>query len=158
MFGKLSPEEIETVLHHQVVGRLGCHADGLTYVVPISYGYDGQFIYGHTVEGMKINMMRKNPRLCFEVDTMIDMANWKSVIAWGKFEELKEDSERHLAIQKLHERILPMIASATTKLSKDWPFTPKNTDTIKGIVFRIILTEKTGRFENNSSPSFLGWG
>jgi uncharacterized protein len=158
MFGKLSAEEIETLLHHQVVGRLGCHADGFTYVVPISYGYDGKFIYGHTVEGMKINLMRKNPNICFEVDTLENMANWKSVIAWGEFEELNEEPGRREAIQKLHERVLPMIASATTKLSGDWPFTPKNTRTISGIVFRIKLTEKTGRFENNASPSFLGWG
>jgi nitroimidazol reductase NimA-like FMN-containing flavoprotein (pyridoxamine 5'-phosphate oxidase superfamily) len=158
MFGKLSSEEIETVLHQQVVARLGCHADGLTYVVPISYGYDGEFIYGHTVEGMKIDLMRKNPNICFEVDTMINMANWKSVIAWGEFEELNEEPGRQMAIKKLHERVLPMITSATTKLSKDWPFTPKNTHSITGIVFRIKITKKTGRFENNSSPSFLGWG
>ena len=158
MFGILSSEEIENVLHHQVVGRLGCHAGGLTYVVPISYGYDGEFIYGHTVEGMKIDLMRKNPNVCFEVDTMVNMANWKSVIAWGEFEELNEEPGRQLAIQKLHERILPMISSATIKLSSDWPFTPKNTHSITGIVFRIRLSEKTGRFENNSTPSFLGWG
>jgi len=158
MFGKLTPEEIETVLHQQVVGRLGCHAGGLTYVVPISYGYDGEFIYGHTVEGMKIKMLRENPRACFEVDTMVNMANWKSVIAWGEFEELTEEPGRQQAIQKLHERILPMITSATIKLSSDWPFAPKNPQAITGIVYRIRITEKTGRFENNSSPSFLGWG
>jgi nitroimidazol reductase NimA-like FMN-containing flavoprotein (pyridoxamine 5'-phosphate oxidase superfamily) len=158
MFGILNPQEIETVLQQQVVGRVGCHAEGLTYVVPISYGYDGKYIYGHTVEGMKIQMMRKNPVLCFEVDVMQNMANWKSVIAWGKFEELTEEPGRQQGIRKLHERILPMISSATTKLSDDWPFTPKDINTIKGIVYRIKLTKKTGRFENNSTPSFLGWG
>ena len=158
MFGKLTAEEIESVLHQQVVGRLGCHANGMTYVVPISYGYDGEYIYVHTVEGMKINMLRKNSRVCFEVDTMVNMANWKSVIVWGEFEELTKEPGRQNAIQKLHERVLPIISSATTKLSSDWPFTPKNTQTITGIVFRIKITEKTGRFENNSTPSFLGWG
>ena len=158
MFGKLNPEEIESVLHHQVIGRLGCHAEGKTYVVPISYGYDGHYIYGHTVEGLKINMLRKNPKACFEVDTMVNMANWKSVILWGEFEEMTEEPGRQQAIQKLHERILPMISSATIKLSNDWPFTPKNTQSITGIVFRIKISEKSGRFENNSTPSFLGWG
>ncbi len=54
MFGTLSPQEIETVLHQQVVGRLGCHAEGLTYVVPISYGYDGR-IYLWTYGGRHEN-------------------------------------------------------------------------------------------------------
>ncbi|MEJ7679120.1 MAG: hypothetical protein WKG06_14955 [Segetibacter sp.] len=35
-------------------------------------------------------MMRKNPELCFEVDIMHDMSDWKSIIARGTFEELKE--------------------------------------------------------------------
>jgi nitroimidazol reductase NimA-like FMN-containing flavoprotein (pyridoxamine 5'-phosphate oxidase superfamily) len=158
MFGELNQQEIEDVIRYQVIGRIGCHADGLTYVVPISYAYDGEYIYGHTKDGMKIQMMRKNPEVCFEVDTFQNMANWQSIIAWGQFEELTHDPERHIGLTKLHERILPLIPSATTKLSPDWPFTPKNIDAIKGIVYRVRLGKKTGRYENNSVPSFLGWG
>jgi hypothetical protein len=59
MFGILNPVEIEQLLSKQLVGRIGCHADGVTYVVPISYAYDGEYVYARTFEGMKINMMRK---------------------------------------------------------------------------------------------------
>ncbi len=46
MFGELNPEEIEQLLSAQLVGRIGCHADGTTYVVPVSYGYqDFQSMY-----------------------------------------------------------------------------------------------------------------
>ncbi|MBK5270705.1 MAG: pyridoxamine 5'-phosphate oxidase family protein, partial [Bacteroidia bacterium] len=61
MFENLSPVEIETVLQNQIIGHLGCHSDGLTYIVPISYAYDGEYIYCHTYEGKKLEMMRKNP-------------------------------------------------------------------------------------------------
>ena len=54
MFGRLDPEEIDELLHQQIVGRIGCHSDGVTYIVPISYAYDGKYIYAHTLEGMKI--------------------------------------------------------------------------------------------------------
>jgi nitroimidazol reductase NimA-like FMN-containing flavoprotein (pyridoxamine 5'-phosphate oxidase superfamily) len=158
MFGELSQQKIEEVLHDQVVGRIACHADGTTYVVPISYAYDGKYIYGHTQEGMKINMMRKNRNVCFEVDNLQNMANWQSVIAWGEFEELKDGSARKEALQKLHDRILPVVSSATTRISPEWPFAPNDMNTIKGIVYRIGLTKKTGRFENNYVPSFLNWG
>jgi nitroimidazol reductase NimA-like FMN-containing flavoprotein (pyridoxamine 5'-phosphate oxidase superfamily) len=158
MFGELKEQEIEKVLHHQLIGRIGCHADDLTYVIPISYAYDGMYIYGHTRDGMKIKMMRKNPSVCFEVDDMQNMANWQSVIAWGRFEELFPGAERTEAIQKLHERVLPMITSDTTKLSPEWPFAPSDINSIKGVVYRIELLKKTGRFENNSIPSFLHWG
>ncbi len=158
MFGELNQKEIEEVLHQQVIGRVGCHADNITYVVPISYAYDGQYIYGYTQEGMKIKMMRKNRSVCFEVDTMQNMAHWQSVISWGEFEELTNETERHNALLKLHERILPLVPSATTKLSPEWPFSPTDINAIKGVVFRFRLIKKTGRFENNTVPSFLAWG
>lgn len=154
MFGKLNEQEIEEVLRNQIIGRLGCHADDTTYVVPISYAYDGTYIYGHTFEGMKIKLMRKNPQVCFEVDETKDMGNWKSIIAWGEFEELKQGPERIKALQQLTDRVLPIVSSETTHLSPQWPFPAGDTSNIKGIVYRIRLKEKTGRFETNSATSY----
>jgi uncharacterized protein len=150
MIGKLSEQQVEQLLHEKAVGRIGCCADNMPYVVPISYAYDGTFIYGHTREGMKISMMRKNPVVCFEVDELKDFANWRSVITWGRFEELKEQPEREEALKNLVERMLPLVTSETMHLSIDSPFPPKDINSIKGIVFRIRLHHKTGRYEINS--------
>jgi nitroimidazol reductase NimA-like FMN-containing flavoprotein (pyridoxamine 5'-phosphate oxidase superfamily) len=159
MMGKLSSEEIEDLLHKQVVGRLGCHYEDVTYVVPISYVYDGKYIYCHSYEGKKIKIMRKNPRICFQVDEMKDMGNWKSVIAWGDFEELVDKKEINDAFVILLKRRLPIISSITTHLGKAWPFSVENgneLNKIPGIVFRISLQEKTGKFERTSvSPSLM---
>jgi uncharacterized protein len=154
MTGELNPQEIEEILSQQTVGRIGCHADGMTYVVPIGFAYDGEYIYGHTLEGLKIQMMRKNPEICFEVDFFENSTNWKSVIAWGRFEELTNGPERHQALITLHQRILPMVSSATVKLNPDWPFTPKDVDSLLGVVYRVKLEKKTGRFDNKMVPSF----
>lgn len=157
MFGKLNEEDIEALLKRQVIGRIGCHADNTTFIVPISYAYDDGCIYVHTKEGLKINLMRKNPSVCFEVDEMKDMANWKTVIAWGEFEELKEPEERNKGLMHLVNRLLPMVSSETTHLFPDWPFTSDDISVIKGIVFRIRLTRKTGRYESNyASPCLNG--
>ena len=157
MLGTLEKNEVEDFLAGQVVGRIGCHADGVTYIVPVSYAYDGIYVYAHSNEGMKTTIMRKNPRICFEVDHMKDMANWKSVISWGLFEELTDMAERNKAIKILSDRILPLVSSETTHLSKHWPFPDKDTSYVTGVVFRIQLTEKTGRFENNDvSALFRG--
>ena len=88
MLGRLSPEEIEHLLVSEITGRIGCHADGRTYVVPITYVYESGHVYCHSAEGQKIRMMRKNPEVCFEVDRVEDIGNWKSVIATGQFQEL----------------------------------------------------------------------
>jgi nitroimidazol reductase NimA-like FMN-containing flavoprotein (pyridoxamine 5'-phosphate oxidase superfamily) len=155
MLGKLDAAEIENLLARQVLGRIACHADDRTYIVPISYVYDGTYVYAHAKEGMKINMMRKNPKVCFEVDEMKDMANWKSVVAWGEYEELIQKKERNDALKKLVDRILPIVSSETTHLSPHWPFPSDDMSNMKGIVFQIKLNEKTGRFENNPSTSLI---
>src|SRR5689334_1808827 len=101
MIHPLSEEKIEALLTSEVVGRVGCcHKDEM-YVVPISYTYDGASIYVHTQEGMKLDLMRKNPNVCFQVDDMKDIAHWKSVLAWGRFEELTEKTEKEKALHLL---------------------------------------------------------
>ena len=147
MFGTLSAAQIEQVLQTQMMGHLACHAQNRTYIVPISYAYDGQYIYVHTYEGLKIQMMRENPQICFQVDERRDMANWKSVVAWGSFEELTGEKERTYALEVLTNRRLPILSSMTTHLGVNWPFSEEDLMEIDGIVFRIALQEKTGRFE-----------
>ena len=157
MLGILQPQEMDDVLQHGLVGRIGCHAEDETYIVPISYAFDGTYIYCHTHEGKKTDMMRKNPKVCFQVDDMKDMANWKSVLVQGRFEELNDHKERNAAMQALLNRYLPVISSVTTHLGQLWPFRPENTEGIDGVVFRIAIKEKSGRFENSTqSPQIPG--
>ena len=157
MFGKLNSVEIEEVLTQQIIGRIACHANDMSYIVPISYAYDGECVYARTYEGLKINLMRKNPNVCFQTDIMENMANWKSVIAWGEFKELTETSERNEGIQKLLARKISGIASETVQLSPIWPFASNEySDEIDGIIFCIRLSEKTGRFEKSEYHGVSG--
>ena len=147
MFGQLTREQIEEVLTKQLVGRIGCHADKITYVVPTSYAYHDNTIYCHTYEGMKLNMMKQNPQVCFEVDALENLSDWKSVIAWGKFEEITKEADRKDALQILLNRSLPFTSSKTMQLGNDWPFTASTPENINGILFKILLKNKTGRYE-----------
>jgi nitroimidazol reductase NimA-like FMN-containing flavoprotein (pyridoxamine 5'-phosphate oxidase superfamily) len=149
MLGQLNKTEIEHLLVHQVVGRIGCHANGTTYVVPISYAYDGESVYCHTHEGLKTRIMGENKNVCFQVDQMQNMANWQSVISQGEYEEVTDKTEREKALKLLLNRILPLISSETVHLTPQWPFIPEDVNSIKGVVFRIRLLEKSGRYENN---------
>lgn len=155
MFGKLDSTEIEQLISSQVIGRIGCHADDLTYIFPISYAYDGQYVYCLGQPGQKIDMLRKNPRLCFQVDDTTNLANWKSAIAWGTYEEISEPAARMAALRQLHDRHLPVITSATMHLSDQWPFGTDSPDDVKGIIFRFALEQKTGRFERAGVENFF---
>jgi len=50
---------------------------------------------------MKIDMMRKNPEVCFQTDMIENLSDWESVIAWGRFEEITDLLEKQLAMQKV---------------------------------------------------------
>ena len=111
MLGTLSSEQIEQVLCSEVIGRIGCHANGQTYVVPITYAYDGERLICHTSQGRKIQMMRSNPEVGFEVEQVDNLANWRSVIAWGKYEELQGEASKK-AMRLLIEQVMPKLGSS----------------------------------------------
>ncbi|TDH28543.1 pyridoxamine 5'-phosphate oxidase family protein [Segetibacter sp. 3557_3] len=148
MIGKLNSTEIEEVLRDQVIGRIGCHADQVTYIVPISYSYDGTFIFIHSKGGMKIDAMKKNPNVCFEVEAFENMANWRTVILWGTFEEITNAGDRNQAWQALLHRTLPQETSETVQLSRDLAKLVAASHESDGNVYRIRVAEKTGRFED----------
>jgi hypothetical protein len=147
MFDKLSDKQMKEVISTNFLGRLGCHDDDKTYVVPVSYAYDGDCIYMRSFEGMKLAMMRNNPNVCLQVDKMENMANWESVIIWGTFEELTDVVDRDKGLKILLSRIFPGVASDMSKLSPEWPFPTNDLSKIGGIVYRIHIKEMTGRCE-----------
>ncbi len=156
MFETLTTHEQQELLSSQLIGRLACYADGQIYITPLSYAYtaDG-YIYIHTYEGKKLQMLRQNGALCFQVDDMKDLSNWKSVILWGKFEELTTPEDRAVALGVLSGRALPFISSETMHLSPHWPFGSDNQTSVGGIFFRIKITEMTGRCERINSQNYF---
>jgi nitroimidazol reductase NimA-like FMN-containing flavoprotein (pyridoxamine 5'-phosphate oxidase superfamily) len=133
---ELSRDEIDEFLRGQRIARLGCHAGGITYVVPLIYAYDQDTVIAVTTEGRKTAMLRENPRVCVEVDEYDadGRGSWRSVIAHGNTEELAgEGVEPALAL--LRERF----ASTAGRAAERRPLGPNV------VVLRITLDEVSGR-------------
>src|SRR4051812_25328828 len=133
---ELSRGEIEDFLLGQRIARLGCHADGVTDVVPLIYAYDEGAVVAVTTEGRKTAMLRENPRVCVEIDEYdVDgKGSWRSVIAHGTYEELGGDAlEPALALMR--ERF----ARTAGRAAEPRPLGPNV------IVLRVSLTEVSGR-------------
>jgi nitroimidazol reductase NimA-like FMN-containing flavoprotein (pyridoxamine 5'-phosphate oxidase superfamily) len=96
---------------------------------------------------MKIEMMRKNPDVCVEVDHMENMANWRSVIAWGTFREL-EGEEAMSSMHRLIDRLTPLLSSVMSQPTHGLEAT-HGADTAgrSVVIYRIDFQRKTGRFE-----------
>jgi len=150
MLGALTDLQIESLLKQQITGRIACHADGTTYIVPINYVYNAPYVYSHSANGKKIGMMRKNPEVCFEVDDIQSIFNWKSVVAWGRFEEVTDMDEKERLMQGIIHRIMPMANQPANHPSHG--ITENDSDVgekIELIIYKINLDKKTGRFEKN---------
>ncbi len=133
---ELSADEIEDFLRSQRVARLGCHAGGETYVVPVIYAYGDGAVVTVTQEGRKVTMLRENPRVCVEVDEYDadGRGSWRSVIAYGRSEELAGD-EIQAALALLRERF----ARTAGREAEPRPLSPGV------VVLRIRLDDVSGR-------------
>jgi uncharacterized protein len=86
---ELSEAECRAFLKRAHIGRLACALDDQPYVVPISVVYEDDFIYSFSTIGQKIQWMRKNPKVCVELDELTAQSRWISVIATGLYQELR---------------------------------------------------------------------
>ncbi len=104
----IDKSQIEDIIKQSQVCRLGMSDNNIPYIVPMCFGYENDVVYLHgATEGMKIDILKKNPKVCleFEIDTELiksDQAcNWdmkyKSVIAMGKLSFLETIEEKRKA-------------------------------------------------------------
>ncbi len=147
MLGELNDTQINNILSSQVVGRLGFVDGKQPYIIPVTYTFDGHYIYGQTNEGTKLKILRKNPSVCFEVEMMMDMRNWQSVIVIGKFEELKDEKALE-AREILFGRVFSLMTSSTIHAHEhEVKGVIDDTNRVKQIMYRIKIKKITGRFE-----------
>jgi uncharacterized protein len=104
---------IERVIANALVCRLGLSKDNQPYVVPISYGYDGTYLYFHTApDGLKLEYIEANPQVCFEIEDQVrmlphatDASKWSvsyySVIGFGRVEEIVDHARKVAALTKI---------------------------------------------------------
>lgn len=148
MIYDLTDEEINELLHTQRYAHLACCHGGRPYVVPTTYAYDGKYIYMYTHSGQKVDMMRKNPVVCMQVENIVSDSVWKSAMVYGTYEELKDEPlVEAINMLKKHNRYRDIYApfkfDATSKQLYN-----------RGkliVIFRITVKEMHGKAHDESS-------
>jgi uncharacterized protein len=85
--------------------------------------------------------------VCFEVDAILNMANWESVILWGHYEELEGDVAKR-AREYFYNNLLDLLTSSTIHLHKhDHTYEADDKNRIKQVIYRIGISERSGRYE-----------
>jgi nitroimidazol reductase NimA-like FMN-containing flavoprotein (pyridoxamine 5'-phosphate oxidase superfamily) len=134
---ELTSAEIDELLRRQRIGRVGSAAVGHVEITPIVYGYDGLAVYGHSRFGRKIQYMRGNPEVCFEVEEIVDPMSWKVVVLHGRYEELSDAADRDRAMRFILAQGAGGRRSSATAV--------EHGDDL--VVYRIRIASRSGRHE-----------
>jgi hypothetical protein len=100
---------IEAVIRSSVVCRLALSDKDQPYIVPLCFGYEDNTLYFHSgVKGRKLEILRKNPSVCFEFEVNVgvlkaeEACSWnmayQSVIGFGKAVFLEDMPEKQKAL------------------------------------------------------------
>lgn len=87
--------EIESIINSSPVCRIALSENGLSYIIPVCFGYSNKSLYFHSANaGKKIDLIKKNNNVCFEFDIYEGLitnghpcdwdVRYKSVIGYGK--------------------------------------------------------------------------
>lgn len=136
--------EIENILKMAMVCRLGLCSGDMPYVVPMCFGYDGKALYFHAAgEGMKLDILRKNPNVCFEAELENEVMvggkacsfsmRYKTVVGFGTAEFVL-DAETKI-------KALDIIVSKYSDGSFDYP--PKMVDGMT--ILKVEIDSMTGK-------------
>jgi len=140
-----SREEMDAIIRGSHVCRIALAMDNMPYIVPVSFGYDGESIYIHTAkEGKKINHFKINNNLCFEFERNVKLIgskenackwtfSYESVIGFGKIYELESVEQRGNGLNKIMMQYS----------GKEWVFGEERLNDIR--VWRIEIASMTGK-------------
>ena len=128
----LSREEISLILYRGTSGVLALSGDdNHPYAVPISYVYDGEKIYFHCAKsGHKLDAIQQNEKVSFCVidqDKIVPdeyTSYFRSIIAFGRIEVIKDEKEKRTAIEKLASKYAPEDTAIGRKNAIDREWTP----------------------------------
>jgi uncharacterized protein len=105
---ELSAAQCEQFLARQHIGRLACAREDQPYIVPISFTFapDDNCLYSFSTVGQKVEWMRSNPKVCVEVDEIINQLRWTTVLIVGRYKEIESSDAptRQRAVELLQQR------------------------------------------------------
>ena len=127
---ELSREDTAAILERRASGVLALAEEGgFPYAVPLSYVYTGDKLYFHCAKsGHKLDAIQQNGKVSFCVidqDKIVPekyTSYFRSVIAFGRVEVIKDEKEKRTAIEKLAVKYAPEDTAVGRKnaIEREW--------------------------------------
>jgi len=149
--------EIYALLQRVGYGHLACCRDDQPYVLPIYYVFDGNEIFIYTTAGLKSEIIKVNPRICLQVEEILDDGSWGSVVVIGEAKEIVDRSERERAVDLIRDSNPTLLPALAIKWANDWM--RKNVE----VVYKVKIISAVGKFTSgvkmaaaSAKPVFCG--
>jgi nitroimidazol reductase NimA-like FMN-containing flavoprotein (pyridoxamine 5'-phosphate oxidase superfamily) len=111
---------IEKIIKESEICRIGFCDNNQAYIVPVNYAYDNNCLYIHSApEGRKIDFIKKNPYVCFEIEYKPEIkaheipckwtTKYRSVIGYGSITIINEGAGKKEGLDYIMSKYLKKI-------------------------------------------------
>lgn len=144
---------IEDILKGSAICRIAMIDDNIPYILPFNYGYSDNCIYIHSAPaGKKINLLKQNNKVCFEIEQQADIVKndvackwdttYRSVIGYGHVEIIEDFTEKKAGLE-----IIMKHNGFTGKIE----FDEKEVKSL--IILKLVILDITGKQSGNWNKS-----
>lgn len=140
---------LEEILQGAIICRMAMMDGDLPYIIPFNYGYMEGCLYIHSApDGKKIDLLRKNKRVCFEVEDTFEITKgelacdwstrYRSVVGYGNVEILSDEASKQQGLEVI------MAQHGAPELVE---FNQKNINRM--VILKLTITSMTGKQSSN---------
>ena len=136
--------QIRAILDAAKVLRLGLAVDNVPYIYPMNYGYTlekGELkLYLHSaVKGNKLELLRKNPNVCFELDCDLQPFEGRVACQYGLAYSAISGRAKAVLVEDVEEKMEAMSILMKTQTGGDFQFSERLVSIVA--VIRLDVTE-----------------
>jgi uncharacterized protein len=138
-------ETIQKIINEADFCRVALSDDNKPYIVSMNFGYKNNTLYLHSAtEGRKIDILRKNNNVCFQMDIKTELVTSESPCNWGmKYQSVVGFGKAHIIDDKMEKnQALDIIMR---KYSPEESFEYSEDAISKIVVVKVEINEITGK-------------
>lgn len=135
--------EMEDIIQKAEICRLGLSVGNQPYIVPLNFGFDKDCLYFHAAsEGQKIDMIKQNNRVCFELEADCEAVraetpcDWtmrfRTVIGYGKAFLVTDVGEKRRALDLIVQHYSARPVEYSSRLLERLVIIKVNIETMTG--------------------------
>ncbi len=143
---------LEEILWNAIICRMAMMDGDRPYIIPFNYGYSDGCLFIHSApEGKKIDLLKQNPEVCFEVEDKMEITKgeracdwstrYRSVVGYANAEILSDEASKQQGLEVI------MAQNGAPELVE---FNSKNLGRM--VILKLTISSMTGKQSSDWMP------